>query len=61
MQEQEAQRESLVSVSVCGFICRTFSVLEPLACRQSSVGGVICIQEACLWAVILSPWGDCRA
>lgn len=40
------------------FICRVVSMLEPLACRRSSVGGLICMQGAiCLWPVTMF-WVD---
>lgn len=46
-------RESHIRVRVV-YMQRVVSMLEPLACRQSSVGGLICMQGAiCVWAVTM--------
>lgn len=55
--EKSGMRESHIRVRVV-YMQRVVSMLEPLACRQSSVGGLICMQGAiCLWAVTMF-WVD---
>lgn len=50
-------RESHIRVRVV-YMQRVVSMLEPLAWRRSSVGGLICVQGTiCLWAVTMF-WVD---